>query len=182
LLIFSDTNEQSYIIVKRNYILNHKYFSYNECLTSIDEYATKLILEDRIPDLIVGVGTGGLVPAVLLANKFNIKVANLGIRSRNAVNGTIQEVANIYQDVDWDEFPDVKNVLVVDDLYDTGYTLIEIYEHLKDCGKKITFYTILLGEKHPVDDIIRDKFEYSKKFNNKDTWIDFFFEKQTPEK
>jgi hypothetical protein len=67
-------------------------------------------------------------------------------------------------------------------LYDTGYTLIEIYEHLKDCGKKITFYTILLGEKHPVDDIIRDKFEYSKKFNNKDTWIDFFFEKQTPEK
>ena len=161
--------------------MKHKYFSYKECIAIVDEYATKLIIEDRVPDLIVGIGTGGLVPAVLLANKLKIKVVNFGIRSRNSLNETIQEVAQVYQDVDWNEFPDVQDVLIVDDLYDTGYTLIETYNHLKDSGKDLSFYTLLLGETHPIDDIIKDKFEYSRSFPNGDTWIDFFFEKQQDE-
>lgn len=162
--------------------MKHEYLSYKQCVKYIDEYATKLILEDRVPDLIIGIGTGGLVPAVFLANKLKIKVVNLGIRSRNAINGTLQEVAQIYQDVDWNEFPDVKNVLVVDDLYDTGYTLVEAWHHLNDSGKDISFYTLLLGDTHPIDDIIKERFEYSAKFTNGDTWIDFFFEKQQDEK
>jgi len=92
----------------------------------------QLIDADYIPNAIVGVGRGGLIPAVLMAYKFNVKpFFNYTIQSYTDDNlHTSGFVAFQDPGVDICNYKS-KNVLVVDDLSDTGDTLLHIVDLLK---------------------------------------------------
>jgi hypoxanthine phosphoribosyltransferase len=88
--------------------------------------------DNFIPDAIVGVGRGGLIPATLLAYKYNVKpLFNYTIQSYSDENLKTNDFVTFQEPgVDICNYKH-KNVLVVDDLSDSGDTLLHIVDKLK---------------------------------------------------
>jgi hypoxanthine phosphoribosyltransferase len=92
-----------------------------------DELATRI---ESKPDIIVGISRGGLVPARILSDILDVKdVAVLGIRFYKGM-GKTEEKPVITQDISVDIKG--KKLLVVDDVADSGRSLVFAREHLKD--------------------------------------------------
>ena len=71
------------------------------------------------PNIVVGIGKGGLIPGVILAEKYECTLLNLGLRSYDGyTNGTMTE----YQSLGSFDALKEANVLIVDDIADTGNT------------------------------------------------------------
>lgn len=85
---------------------------------------------DFRPDMIVGISRGGLVPARIMSDILGIKdVGILGIRFYRGM-GKTEEMPIITQDISIDVTS--KKILIVDDVADSGKSLVFAKEHLKD--------------------------------------------------
>jgi hypoxanthine phosphoribosyltransferase len=93
------------------------------------------LISNEIPDVIVTVGRGGLIPGALLAYKLNVKtVVNYTLQSYNDESNTSNDSFNEIQKLGETfikQYKD-KRVLVVDDLSDKGNTLLHIQNQLND--------------------------------------------------
>ncbi len=85
---------------------------------------------DFKPDIIVGISRGGLVPARIMSDILGIReVAILGIRFYKEI-GKAEEKPVITQDISIDIRE--KRILIVDDVADSGKSLIFAKEYLKE--------------------------------------------------
>jgi hypoxanthine phosphoribosyltransferase len=121
---------------------------------------------EDVPDVIVGLTRGGLIPAVRLSHMFNVKLYTLNISLRD---GKCSSAG-----FDWRRLQKYRNILVVDDINDSGSTLHEVYNQCY--GREIMKpkFTALLSKSS-------SKFEcdYSGELINKDKdneWIVFPWE------
>jgi hypoxanthine phosphoribosyltransferase len=101
------------------------------------------------PDVIIGVGRGGLIPATLLAYKLNVKsIFNYTLQSYTDENKQGLDLTTLQLPGDEiRKFKD-KNILVVDDLSDTGDTLVHIKENLASLYdlNNVKFATLCIKE------------------------------------
>lgn len=74
------------------------------------------------PNLVVGIIRGGLVPATYLSHYYNVPLEVIYCAFRD--HKKVLRIPNI------EKFKTVKNILVVDDIVDTGETLKEIKTYL----------------------------------------------------
>ena len=84
------------------------------------------------PDYIVGMTRGGLVPAVMMSNMTGIKMHALDVRFRDITEGYQPE------SLVWmahDAFVKGKNILIIDDINDTGKTLKWVMEDWEKHGQ-----------------------------------------------
>jgi xanthine phosphoribosyltransferase len=82
----------------------------------INKICRDISCSDWTPDYIVGITRGGLLPAVMISQYFNIKMNSLDISLRDGGD----TVSNLGMAEDAYEG---KNILIVDDINDTGATL-----------------------------------------------------------
>jgi uncharacterized protein len=137
---------------------------------ALTDLVNKLGDADFIPDAIIGIGRGGLIPATLLAYKLNVKdIYNYSVRSYNDLDQreTIQVIQGL------DKHLTDKKLLVVDDLSDSGNTLSYIKQQLNQlhttaCDIKIA--TLFIKSK---TSLIPDF--YSSEYQN-ETWLVFPWE------
>jgi len=85
---------------------------------------------DFEPDVIVSIGKGGSIPGVVLAEHYSTINLNFGVKSYTKYT---QSHIEEYQTVD-NKNINKKNVLLVDDLTDSGSTLEYVTEKLKNAG------------------------------------------------
>lgn len=85
-------------------------------------------------DLIVCVGSGGMVPGVIISKMINKPVVNIGVKSY-AINNTQTFKAEWYQNFKFKKSQH-KKILVVDDINDSGYTL-----HSVNCYLMSQYFT-----------------------------------------
>ncbi len=112
-------------------------------------YLFEKITEDRFfPDVIVGIARGGWIPARLLADFYgNRRTANIKIEfydntSRATENPIItQKISEGVED---------KVVLIVDDVADSGKSLVAAIEHIKEMGAKEIKTATLYYKKHSI--------------------------------
>lgn len=100
------------------------------------EYAEQLAKKiDFRPDMIVGLSRGGLVPARIMADVLGVE--EVGIVGMKFYKGThrIGEFPRITQELTTDLKG--KKVLLVDDVADTGRSLIVAKEYLKRKGAEV---------------------------------------------
>jgi xanthine phosphoribosyltransferase len=148
------------------------YIAWESIHRGIDKLKEHISNDDQIPDVIVTVGRGGLIPGALLAYRLNIKtVVNYSLQSysdeSNSSTGSFTEIQKLNDN--FIEQYKRKRVLIVDDLSDKGSTLIHIKEQLSKI-KDLQFATLFIkqGTKLIPDYFVND---YSD-----DTWLVFPWE------
>ncbi len=160
------------------------YLDFNEIKKDIIYLANK-ILESNIKfDAIIALCGGGLVPARLLRNYLEIPIYCLNIKLYNC-NNKINEDPIILQ---WFENEIIdslqnKNILIVDDLDDTGSTLYHItnliengYKSYKPIKYKTLAISVLYNKLKSKKNCIDVKYPYFKVLDIEDKWVVFPWE------
>lgn len=102
--------------------INKKYYEYIHIHEWVNKITYQMYNDLWRPDYIVGLTRGGLVPAVIMSNQLGIPMETLKVSLRDSENGP---ESNLWMSED--AF-NGKNILIVDDINDTGATLDWIIE------------------------------------------------------
>ncbi len=119
------------------------------------------------PDAIVAIARGGLTLAHHLAEIFDI-------REVFAINAISYDKTKKKEKIDIFNIPNLhgfKNILIVDDISDSGETFIEVLKLLKEKYPDLNFKTLSIFYK-PTS-----KFKPDFYFHKTTEWIKFFWEK-----
>jgi len=128
----------------------------------------KVELSEYKPEIIVAISRGGLIPGRLIADHLGIpELTSLQIQFYKGVDEATQTPI-IIQDISTSVRE--KNILIVDDVIDTGRSMKAAYEHLKRRGAYAFRLAVLY--KKPWSLIKPDYFIYETDF-----WIIFPWEK-----
>ena len=84
------------------------------------------------PDVVVGIARGGLIPAMVIADRLRVPLDIINIKSYKAlgIKGALKVYDVMYKDIN------DKKVLVVDDVADTGETFLFVSEHMMKKGAR----------------------------------------------
>lgn len=94
-----------------------KYYDYVHIHDMVNKISFQMFKDGWRPDYIVGLTRGGLVPAVIMSNTLDIPMHTLKVNLRDHVEGS---ESNLWMSED---AYNGKNILIVDDINDTGATL-----------------------------------------------------------
>ena len=128
---------------------------WNEYNRSIDELAVQISESGFKPSFIICIARGGLRVGDILSRIFKVKCGYLGVESYSpAGEGKVSDVQNeltFARDLSTTSKIYGENILVTDDLIDTGVTLEKTLDWLKKykdfLNKKITFKSAVLYKK-----------------------------------
>ena len=181
--------------------INKKYYDYIKIHEMVNQISFQMYKDNWRPDYIVGLTRGGLVPAVIMSNNLGIPMETLKVSLRDSTSesesnlwmaeeafGYIHEGKRAADGTRWD--PDRrKNILILDDINDTGATLDWIInDWQQSClpsnpawesvwGNNVRFATLIDN----LSSNFSRKVDYSANEINKaeeDVWIVFPWEKQ----
>lgn len=85
----------------------------------------QLISDNWIPDYIAGVKRGGLIPAIRLSHYFNKPMIMMSCQLRDNSNHEVKLL-------EAEQLPKDKNILIVDDICDSGETFQKIFQVFVD--------------------------------------------------
>jgi len=101
--------------------MEYNFYSYEDLNNGINKIARQIILDNWKPHFIVGILRGGIVPAVHLSHWFECPLLSLAVSTRDRQVIMNNDFKNIF-----DIIKKEKNILLVDDICDTGLTLDKI--------------------------------------------------------
>lgn len=78
-------------------------------------------------DIIIGINRGGCLPAVILSHALKIPVTMMDYSTRDGINVHPKSLYKYFEDLS-EEFTDI---LIVDDLIDSGASMLEVLKHAK---------------------------------------------------
>jgi len=113
-------------------LIDKKYYDYIHVQEWVNKISFQMFKDNWRPDYIVGLTRGGLVPAVMMSHTLDIPMHTLKVALRDNVdtesNCWMAEDAFGYADNGLKEDPRwskdrQKNILIIDDINDTGATL-----------------------------------------------------------
>ncbi|MBI3379859.1 hypothetical protein HY029_03840 [Candidatus Gottesmanbacteria bacterium] len=99
-----------------------KILSWNEILKSIDKLAEKIQFSGFLPDYLIGVTTGGLIPLALLSKNLNIENIITITATTSEKDGKKEWKITYMPEIDLKD----KKVLLIDEIAETGTTLQKI--------------------------------------------------------
>ena len=111
--------------------MKYSYYTNRDLTKGIHKLARAVTVDKFKPDLIVGVLRGGIIPAVYLSHWFGCPLASTSWSTRDDAvlnNETIDDMV-------FEVIAKNKKVLLVDDICDSGLTLKQIFENIKDKTK-----------------------------------------------
>jgi hypoxanthine phosphoribosyltransferase len=134
------------------------------CLT----IGREILLTQQMPDLIVGITRGGLVPANLLSQFLGCKMDTLDISFRDGYTNPTSSLPDWFISA-----AKHTNVLVVDDINDSGRTLSYIQNQCHNMPK-LRYATLVENEGSIFKDVSHSASLIDKRED--DTWIEFPWE------
>lgn len=121
-------------------MIKYEYLSHSDMNSLYTETVRQMAISNYTPDVIIAPMRGGVDMGVKLSNYFEVPVKALHWQTRDGEETNVNQLLEIVeQNVG-------KNILIVDDICDTGKTLTDIYAHLvEDDGKNynISFATAI---------------------------------------
>jgi xanthine phosphoribosyltransferase len=86
-------------------------------------------------ETVIGISNGGVIPATLVARDLNCRVKVIDCQSYNADNARIKSTVNLYNI--FDSLDALTNVLIVDDICDTGETFLDIFKAIPNNNQTV---------------------------------------------
>ena len=135
-----------------NPMIKKHYYSW----TDIDSYAnsiiTQMFKDNWKPDYIVGLTRGGLPLAVILSNRTDIPMQTLNVSFRDGgnVESNVQMAEDAFGMFQQGHAQEGKNILIVDDINDTGATFNWIKD---DWSKLYNFADGVIGDSTRWDSV-----------------------------
>ena len=115
-------------------MLEFDVLSWKRALKMILELSEKIVSDNFNPDIIIAILRGGMIPARALSDVLNIDaLGTLGLSFYKTIAET-KDKPKVTQEVNVDISG--KRILIVDDVADTGETLIEAVNYLRRKGAK----------------------------------------------
>lgn len=100
------------------------YYSNNQIKHALLEITRKMNSDKFYPDYIVGINRGGLIPSTMLSHYLNCKHHTLNVSLRDFTENNLESNSWMAEDAFGFMSNKVgKNILIVDDINDTGNTL-----------------------------------------------------------
>jgi uncharacterized protein len=141
----------------------------NELINKISKDIKKV---EYKPDIIVAIGSGGLIPAKLIKKNFDVPIINLGIMYYNDDKKLIKEPI-IYQDITKEQINN-KNILLIDEIDDSRSTLKFALQKLNNMKPNDILVSVLHNKKRDKVHVIKEKYIYGKDVEN--IWINYPWE------
>jgi hypoxanthine phosphoribosyltransferase len=144
---------------------NQIYFSWQDFQNDLFLINSKIQLSGWVPEYIVGVKRGGLIPAVCFSHLFNVPMYTTTLQTRDgSKNLDISELSNL--DYNY-------KILIIDDICDTGDTFTEIKNKITNF-KNIRFCSLFYNIRQSfVVDYYARKIDRNKNLD----WVVFPWEK-----
>lgn len=163
--------------------MNYNVITWDSILTDMENITQ--VLEK--PDFIIALARGGLIPATLLAYRFKTnKIIYITPELYDPKNNKKNEKIKIKYDLNKQDISRLNNagqVLIVDDILDSGETLLDIHEYLKETlfwYDKINFVNFTIAKyNHKFYDFKNEKLKkiylntFSLNVLNKRDWVVF---------
>jgi len=141
------------------------YYDYKQFRTDVQSLARQC--EPFCPDTILAVARGGVTLAHALSMALDIR--NLQSIRAESYDGEVQrDSINVYGSCD---FSDSKRILVVDDIVDSGQTLMHLMPFLRSLNPEAEFKVATLFTKQSA--LMQPDFSLHEATD----WIDFFWER-----
>lgn len=142
--------------------MNKTYVTWNEIHDQVQSIAQQLAVDNWKPEVIVGIARGGLHPALLLSNYFNVPMETIRCQLRDG-DGTLTATGIIPAD---------KKILIVDDINDTGATLLKITQELDSImGSQVEVKVAVLYDNESSDFNAVDYSAITINKANEDQWF-----------
>lgn len=129
--------------------------------------------DDFVPDLLVGLSRGGLVPLAYLAGEACFNVQHILTLALCSYEGTQQGALTLLMPITAKNIAQFTNILIIDDLAETGATLIAAKQILQEQNTQATIKTAALYAKPMHAHLLPDYY-----VKNTNDWIVFPWEKQ----
>ena len=100
--------------------MDHEYYTYDELIKGINVITRKITLSNWRPDVVIGILRGGLIPATHLSHWFSCPLKSFeypDCLKNSFLKKTLKKN---------------KNILLVDDICDSGHTLVQVSEFLDE--------------------------------------------------
>jgi len=134
----------------------------------VQEIIRKIQLDNWIPDLIVGITRGGLIPAIMISHYLKKPLRTLNVSFRDGL-----ETPKLDTDL-LKHITDELNILIIDDINDTGKSLLWIYETYSMSISNIRFATLVNNAGSQFKNIDYYAMDIDK--NENEVWLVFPWE------
>jgi len=116
-----------------------RYINWTEYGNLADALAEKIRSQSESFDLIIGIARGGIPVAMVVSDHLGVKLDIINVKSYDGIahRGQPRILTTLTEAVEG------KNVLLVDDLVDEGYTMTTVSEYLKDQGPNVLKTAVL---------------------------------------
>jgi hypoxanthine phosphoribosyltransferase len=146
--------------------IQFRFISWDELESYCDKIYTNMLKDNYKPDCIIGLLRGGIVPARIFSDHFNILLDffALDVKMYDGINQRMEKAKIKAFD------GDVKgrSILLADDIQDSGKTMEAVLEYLK--GENVTTATVFWKENS------KTKPDYYAEIAKENEWIVFPFE------
>ena len=102
-------------------IMEKVFYTWDEQFDDTNIMCDQLEADEFIPDVVVGISRGGLIPGVMISHKLEIPFKPVHASTRDFPH--------------WENYlpkPKDEKVLIVDDICDSGETFIKLSEYIRD--------------------------------------------------
>jgi len=140
-----------------------KYYGKEDYINSLNKIINQIKNSNWSPNVIFSINRGGCIPGIYLSHRLNLKHKVIDIQLRDGNKSPDLKIIN-------ENFKEFDNILLVDDINDSGKTLNIIYNLYKDSLKNIYNATLIYNE----ESIVKTNF-YGKKIKRSEDFNWYVF-------
>ena len=116
-----------------------KYFGKEDFIDSLNKIVEQIENSNWSPNVIISINRGGCVPGIYLSHRLNLKHKVIDIQFRDSNRSPDLKIVK-------QKIKRFNNILLVDDINDSGKTLKTIYDLINAYSKKIYNATLIYNQ------------------------------------